>query len=209
MLLFATEPTSSTDYGCQSGSSCGQWCDGGVSGSKLEKRIPPWFKEKVWGKGEQKLRGWVNGGKCNCHTCESKQNLSKGSFFLFGFRASEVIRILSSRILARVSETCLNGNQSGSSMATMLVLPGNSGNVWRFCDEDEVDGLAMGGGQKAAQVPAVPGFWSETKIIGISLLDTSSSTAVRNVRILDCSSKSAKPQGSKASFQQLPTSRAE
>ena len=62
-------------------------------------------------------------------TCESKQNLSKGSFFLFGFRASEVIRILSSRILPRVSETCLNGNQSESSRATMLVLPGNSGNV--------------------------------------------------------------------------------
>ena len=62
-------------------------------------------------------------------TCESKQNLSKGSFFLFGFRASEVIRILSSRILPRVSETCLNGNQNGSFRATMLVLPGNSGNV--------------------------------------------------------------------------------
>ena len=202
MLLFATEPTSSTDYGCQSGSSCGQSCDGGVSGSKLEKRTPPWFKEKVWGKGEQNLKGWVNGGMC-----ESKQNLSKGSFFLFGFRASEVIRILSRRILPRVSETCLNGNQSGSSRATMLVLLGNSGNVWRFCDEDKVDRLAMGGSQKTAQVPAVSGFWSETEVIGISFLDTSSSTAVRIVRILDCSSKSAKPQGSKAYFQKLPTSR--
>ena len=143
-------------------------------------------------------------------TCESKQNLSKGSFFLFGFRASEVIRILSSRILPRVSETCLNGNQNGSFRATMLVLPGNSGNVWRFCDEDKVDRLAMGGSQKTAQVPAVSGFWSETRFIGISFLDTSSSSAdVRNVRILDCSSKSAKPQGSKAYFQKLPTSRAE
>ena len=45
--IFAAKPTSSTDYGCQSGSSCGRWSDGGVAGSKLEKRTPPWFKEKV------------------------------------------------------------------------------------------------------------------------------------------------------------------
>ena len=56
IFLFEMKPTSSTDYDCQGGSSCGQWCDGGVAGSKLEKRIPSWFKENVSGKGEQNLR---------------------------------------------------------------------------------------------------------------------------------------------------------